>query len=70
MRFLEPGSRKMMHAFTPSVSSKPGPLKSMESSLLGRRKDDTEKDLSYGNLSSTMKKLSMWEKKLYDEVKV
>ncbi|KAI4336714.1 hypothetical protein L6164_015206 [Bauhinia variegata] len=61
-------SCKMMHVFTPSVSSE-------SSSLLGRRMGsshpgvDKDSGLSYGNLSSTLKKLCMWEKKLYDEVK-
>lgn len=31
---------------------------------------DEEMGMSSGNLSSTLKKLHMWEMKLYDEVKV
>ena len=63
----------MMHALTTSVSSK---STSMECSVLGRRVECKnqraykEKGLRYENLSSTLKKLCMWEKKLYDEVKV
>ena len=47
----------------------------MECSVLGRRvrcknqSANKEKGLRYENLSSTLKKLCMWEKKLYDEVK-
>lgn len=50
--------------FTPSVSSKPPTVKT------GSGYQRVEKDEGYENLSSTLKKLSMWEKKLYDEVKV
>jgi len=62
-----------MHVFTPSS---PLGAKCMESPLLGRRMGSEsegvcgDKGLSYGNLSSTLRKLCMWERKLYHEVKV
>ncbi|XP_061372802.1 protein ALTERED PHOSPHATE STARVATION RESPONSE 1-like [Gastrolobium bilobum] len=68
-------SCKMMHVFTPSIPSNLLSIKCMESSLLGRRMRSgyqgvyKDKGLSYSNLSSTLKKLCMWEKKLYNEVK-
>ncbi|KAK4276459.1 hypothetical protein QN277_014606 [Acacia crassicarpa] len=65
-------SCKMMHVFTPIVSTKPPTVKSTEFSLVCQRTgpayERAHKD--EGNLSCTLKKLSMWEKKLYDEVKV
>ncbi|RDX79975.1 Nitrate regulatory gene2 protein, partial [Mucuna pruriens] len=67
--YLNTVSYKMMHVFAPS-----SPL-GMESSLVGRRMGSgyegvsRDKDLSYANLCSTLKKLCMWEKKLYHEVK-
>ncbi|KAG5018173.1 hypothetical protein JHK87_014028 [Glycine soja] len=66
---LNPVSCKMMHVFT---SSSPIGVKCIESSLLGRRMGsgyEGDKGHSYGNLCSTLKKLCMWEKKLYHEVK-
>ncbi|XP_054796645.1 protein ALTERED PHOSPHATE STARVATION RESPONSE 1-like [Prosopis cineraria] len=60
---VNPVSCKMMHVFTPLVSSKSPAVTSTESSLMCQSKDE-------GNLPSTLKKLSLWEKKLYDEVKV
>lgn len=58
----------MMHVFTPSS---PLGAKCMESPLLVRRMgSESEEVCSYGNLSSTLKKLCMWERKLYHEVKV
>ncbi|KAE9586686.1 hypothetical protein Lal_00004520 [Lupinus albus] len=57
-------SCKVMHVFTPSISS-----------LVGRRMGidyevvDRDNSHSYGNLCFTLKKLCMWEKKLYHEVK-
>ncbi|XP_014499650.1 nitrate regulatory gene2 protein [Vigna radiata var. radiata] len=64
---LNPVSCKMMHVFTPSS---PLGAKCMESPLLVRRMgSESEEVCSYGNLSSTLKKLCMWERKLYHEVK-
>ncbi|KAI9113258.1 hypothetical protein K1719_015783 [Acacia pycnantha] len=69
---VDPVSCKMMHVFTPLVSSKPPTVKSTEFSLMCQRTgpayERAHKD--EGSLSCTLKKLSMWEKKLYDEVKV
>nr|DAD41777.1 TPA_asm: hypothetical protein HUJ06_016100 [Nelumbo nucifera] len=70
-------SSRMLHVITPSltvVSSQPSTSKSGESSSsekAGPVHLEFEEDLgmSSGNLSSTLKKLYMWEKKLYDEVK-
>ncbi|KAF7829495.1 Nitrate regulatory gene2 protein [Senna tora] len=63
---VNPVSCKMMHVFTPSVSSKPPLGQRRESGCQGIDKD---KGFCYGNLSSTLNKLSMWENKLYHEVK-
>jgi len=53
----------MMHVFTPSS---PLGAKCMESQLLVRRMgSESDGVCSYGNLSSTLKKLCMWERKLY-----
>ncbi|KAG5047953.1 hypothetical protein JHK85_009056 [Glycine max] len=65
---LNPVSCKMMHVFTPSS---PLGVRCMKSSV-GRRMGsgyEGDKDLTYANLCSTLKKLCMWEKKLYHEVK-
>ncbi|CAJ2642868.1 unnamed protein product [Trifolium pratense] len=69
---LNPVSCKIMHVFTPS---NPLTVKCVESPLLGLRTGSKcegvymEKGLSSANLSSTLSKLCMWEKKLYHEVK-
>lgn len=69
-------SCKMMHVFSASAHSSPVGVNCMESSLLGRRMESDfegvsrDKGVSYSNLCSTLKKLCMWEKKLYHEVKV
>ncbi|KAA8546166.1 hypothetical protein F0562_020940 [Nyssa sinensis] len=60
---------KMLHFITPpssAVSSQPSTSKSAKSSL------DIDEDvgLRSGNLSSTLQELYIWEKKLYEEVKV
>ncbi|XP_020219753.1 nitrate regulatory gene2 protein [Cajanus cajan] len=60
---LNPVSCKMMHVFTPSSSPRVGRMGS------GYEGISSDKDLSYANLCSTLKKLCMWEKKLYHEVK-
>lgn len=54
----------MMHVFSPSI---PLAVKSMGSEDEGVDKD---KGHNHGNLCSTLKRLCMWEKKLYHEVKV
>ena len=59
----------MLHVITPSllvVSSQPS-TENIGSIYLDLNED---MGMSSGNLSSTLKKLHMWEKKLYDEVKV
>nr|CAN74079.1 hypothetical protein VITISV_000980 [Vitis vinifera] len=61
-------SSKMLHVITPSllvVSSQPS-TENIGSIYLDLNED---MGMSSGNLSSTLKKLHMWEKKLYDEVK-
>ncbi|KAK2446600.1 hypothetical protein QL285_017384 [Trifolium repens] len=69
---LNPVSCKIMHVFTPL---NPLTVNCVESPLLGRRTGSKcegvymEKGLSSANLCSTLRKLCMWEKKLYHEVK-
>ncbi|KAJ9704545.1 hypothetical protein PVL29_002891 [Vitis rotundifolia] len=73
-------SSKMLHAITPSVaalvSSQPATSKNAESSASAEKADAMELEfdegagMRSGNLSSTLQKLHLWEKKLYDEVKV
>lgn len=69
----------MLHVVTPSLSmvaSQPSTSKSTDPSASGDKNGAAE--LSYveefgmasGNLSSTLRKLYLWEKKLYNEVKV
>ncbi|KAK6916799.1 protein of unknown function DUF632 [Dillenia turbinata] len=71
-------SSKMLHVITPSlsvVSSQPSTSKSAEPSSSTEKGSaafldfDEEVGMRTGNLSSTLRKLCMWEKKLYDEVK-
>ncbi|KAK4378170.1 hypothetical protein RND71_000032 [Anisodus tanguticus] len=67
-------SSKMLHAITPSfsvVSSQPSTSKSAEIQIADPASSDVEGDVSsrYKNLSSTLNKLYLWEKKLYQEVK-
>ncbi|KAK7283783.1 hypothetical protein RIF29_13529 [Crotalaria pallida] len=64
-----PASCKIMKVFTPS---KPLSMVNCMESGLGSGYQggvDIDKGVGYGNLCSTLKKLCMWEKKLYDEVK-
>lgn len=73
-------SSKMLHAISPSVaalvSSQPATSKNAESSASAEKADPMELEfdggagMRSGNLSSTLQKLHLWEKKLYDEVKV
>lgn len=74
-------SSRMLHVVTPSistVSSQPSTSKGAESSSAsnkpgGRAQLDVDEDvvgLGSTNLSSTLQKLYLWEKKLYNEVKV
>ncbi|KAF8406691.1 hypothetical protein HHK36_008782 [Tetracentron sinense] len=70
-------SSKMLHVITPLsvVSSQPSASTSAESSSSAEKSGsiyldfDEDVGMRSGNLSSTLQKLSMWEKKLYDEVK-
>ncbi|KAF8405519.1 hypothetical protein HHK36_010426 [Tetracentron sinense] len=73
-------SSKMLHVITPSLSvvssqSQPSTSTIAESSSSAGNTGsifldfDEDAGMRSGNLSSTLKKLSMWEKKLYDEVK-
>lgn len=70
---------KMLHVVTPSlsvVSSQPSTSKTAESSSSADNTDpaflDFKEELARKprNLSSTLQKLYLWEKKLYNEVKV
>lgn len=72
-------SSKMLHVVAPSlstVSSQPSTSKGAESSSTtdkaGPSNLDFDDDLVMRsrNLSSTLQKLYLWEKKLYNEVKV
>ncbi|MCL7039771.1 hypothetical protein MKW94_007634 [Papaver nudicaule] len=62
-------SSKMLHSMTPSISSQPSPPPSLErdGSVFLEYNGDIERRLWY--LSSTLQKLYIWEKKLYEEVK-
>ncbi|KAM3376745.1 protein ROLLING AND ERECT LEAF 2 [Capsicum galapagoense] len=65
-------SSKMLHAITPSlVLSQPSTSKSADIQITDPAGSDVEGDVSsrYKNLSSTLNKLYLWEKKLYQEVK-
>ncbi|KAF5192269.1 Nitrate regulatory gene2 protein [Thalictrum thalictroides] len=68
-------SSKMLHSITPSlsvVSSQPSTSKSVQpATMAGSVYIDMDDNvgLKSGNLSSTLQKLYIWEKKLYDEVK-
>ncbi|MCD7463990.1 hypothetical protein HAX54_051888 [Datura stramonium] len=67
-------SSKMLHAITPSlsvVSSKPSTSKSDVIQIADPAASDVEGDVNsrYRSLSSTLNKLYLWEKKLYQEVK-
>lgn len=70
------GSFKMLHVVTPSlsvVSSQPSTSKQAESSSSTTPAPldfDEDVALRSRNLSSTLHKLYLWEKKLYNEVKV
>jgi hypothetical protein len=61
-------SCKVFHAIAPSL-----PRRGMEKSsplVMKISPDHEDTGLSSGNISSILEKLWMWEKKLYDEVKV
>ncbi|KAL3350999.1 hypothetical protein AABB24_023414 [Solanum stoloniferum] len=67
-------SSKMLHAISPSlpvVSSQPSTSKNAAIQINDPAASDVEGDVSsrYKNLSSTLNKLYLWEKKLYQEVK-
>lgn len=72
---LRPASSKMLHLVAPSlsvVSSQPSTSTSAESTSAAPANLDFDIDLAMRsrNLSSTLHKLYLWEKKLYNEVKV
>lgn len=78
MALCEPAS-KMLHVVTPSlsvVSSQPSTSKSAETSSstdkAGPAYLDIDEDMAMRtrSLSATLQKLHLWEKKLYQEVKV
>lgn len=69
----------MLHVVTPSlsvVSSQPSTSKSAEASSSTDKADpayleiDEDLKMRSNNLSATLQKLHLWEKKLYNEVKV
>lgn len=64
MDLCEAVSSKMLHAVAPS-----SPVASSHPSEIGESIDE-ERLIGSGNLSSTLQKLHLWEKKLYDEVMV
>ena len=78
MDLCEAVSSKMLHVITPSLpvgSSQPSTSRNAEPSSIERADPallDIDKDVGMrsGNLSSTLQKLYLWEKKLYEEVKV
>ncbi|KAE9448648.1 hypothetical protein C3L33_19458, partial [Rhododendron williamsianum] len=71
-------SSKMLHVFTPSlplVSSQPSTSTNAEPSSIANAvpaylENDDDVVVRSGSLSSTLQKLYLWEKKLYEEVKV
>lgn len=78
MDLYEAVSSKMLHAVAPSspvASSLPSTSEIGESSSIDKvdpayLEIDEERLIGSGNLSSTLQKLHLWEKKLYDEVMV
>lgn len=76
--FFEAVSSKMLHVFTPSlplVSSQPSTSTNAEPSSIANAvpaylENDDDVVVRSGSLSSTLQKLYLWEKKLYEEVKV
>lgn len=78
MNFFEAVSSKMLHVFTPSlplVSSQPSTSINAEPSSIANAdpaylENDDDVVVRSGNLSSTLQKLFLWEKKLFEEVKV
>ncbi|CAK9316055.1 unnamed protein product [Citrullus colocynthis] len=66
-------SSKMLHVVAPSLSvvaSQPSTSKSADPSSSGAELSYIEEfGMASGNLSSTLRKLYLWEKKLYNEVK-
>lgn len=73
--FMGTVSSKMLHAISPSlsvVSSQPSTSNNAAIQINDPAALDVEGDVSsrYKNLSSTLNKLYLWEKKLYQEVKV
>lgn len=67
-------SSKMLHVVAPSLSmvaSQPSTSKSADPSSSAAELSYIEEfGMASGNLSSTLRKLYLWEKKLYNEVKV
>lgn len=61
-------SSKILHL--PVLSSQPSTSKSSDSADPALLDISQEVDLRSKNLSSTLHKLYLWEKKLYEEVKV
>lgn len=78
MDLYEAASYKMLHVVTPSlsvVSSQPSTSKHAETSSSADKAGPAQLDfdemaLRSRSLSSTLHKLYLWEKKLYNEVKV
>ncbi|XP_043709822.1 protein ALTERED PHOSPHATE STARVATION RESPONSE 1 isoform X2 [Telopea speciosissima] len=62
-------SSKMLHVITPSTSKSSEPSSSTEKSGSAYLAFNEDTGTRSSNLSSTLQKLNIWEKKLYDEVK-
>ncbi|XP_042494579.1 protein ALTERED PHOSPHATE STARVATION RESPONSE 1-like [Macadamia integrifolia] len=62
-------SSKMLHVITPSTSKSSEASSSIEKSGSAYLDFDEDAGTRSANLSSTLQKLYIWEKKLYDEVK-
>jgi len=70
---LEAAASKMLHGVTPSLpSTSGGTSSSAAAAVVPPTYADIEEELASRsrNLSSTLHKLHLWEKKLYHEVKV
>lgn len=78
MDLCEAVSSKMFHGIKPSLpvasshssTSENGKSSSIDKDHSGYLEIDEEVVIGSGNLSSTLQKLHLWEKKLYDEIMV
>ena len=63
-------SSKMLHVITPSFPVESAKPSNSDEVDLASLEIDEHARMESGNLSSTLHKLYLWEKKLYEEVKV